>query len=449
MPAMPRVRSRILLAALSLSAALAPAALPAQAGAPPLAVDARNAPPPRVVLLTMGPGSAVWERFGHNAIWVQDPATGIDHAFNYGMFDFAQENFLANFIRGRMEYWMEPFDARRMMGFYQQQNRTIWAQELNLTPRQAVALRDFLLWNARPENRLYRYDYYRDNCSTRVRDALDRVLGGVLQAASDSAPAGTTYRWHTARLTGVGAGDVPIYTALMGGLGPAADRPISKWEEMFLPEKLRDGVRAARVRDASGRLVPLMRSERVIYEATRPAERAAPPRWTLGYLLAGVALAAVLALLAVRARRSGAARFGFSAVAALWLLFAGTGGVVLAGLWAFTDHAIAYGNENLLQLSPLALPLVLLLPCLAYGARWAARWAVWLSLAVAALSLLGLALQAIPGLDQVNGPIVALALPANLSLAWCARRLAGWAHGRAAPAPGTPVVETKRARATA
>ncbi|HEX8690879.1 MAG TPA: DUF4105 domain-containing protein [Longimicrobium sp.] len=418
--------------------ALAPlaAAAPARAQGPAAPADDGL----RIVLLTMGPGDAVWEKFGHNAIWVHDPARGTDLAYNYGMFDFAQENFLSNFIKGRMWYWMEGFDAELTLSHYRAQNRSVWAQELNLTPQQAAAMRDFLEANALPQNRFYRYDYYRDNCSTRVRDALDRVLGGALRAASGSAPSGTTYRWHTRRLT-ADAGDVATYTGLEGGLGPNADRPISRWEEMFLPMKLRDGVRAVRVRDAAGSAVPLVRSERVLFEAARPPERSGPPsRWMAGYLVAGLALAGALLLLASRVARSRLARFGFSALAALWLLFAGTGGWILVALWAFTDHEIAYRNENILQLSPLALPLVLLLPALAYGARWAGRWAERLALAVAALSVLGFVLQVLPGLDQVNGEIIALALPVNLALAWIARRLAAAlppreAAPRRAPAP--------------
>jgi hypothetical protein len=414
--------------ALALLAALAlPAALAAQA--PPAA------PAPRVFVMTMGAGDLVWERFGHNALWVHDPARGTDAAYNYGMFDFGQENFFRNFALGRMRYWMAGIDAGRTIEHYGSLNRSVTIQELNLTPAQATQLADFLAWNELPQNTEYLYDYYRDNCSTRVRDAIDRVLGGRLRAATENVPSGSTYRSHTERLTAAGAADVPMFTALMGGLGPAADRPISRWEEMFLPFSLRDRLREMRVPDATGRMVPLVVSERVAVTSTRPAEPAAAPGWLPGYLAAGVALGALLAFLATRVAASRGARFGFAAVAGLWLVFAGMGGWILAGLWTLTDHAIAYRNENILQLSPLALPLVVLLPALAYGARWAARPAWVLAAAVAALSVLGFALQPLPGIDQVNGWVIALALPINLALAWAARRMAADLPARAsAPA---------------
>ena len=149
----------------------------------------------------MGVGTRVWERFGHNAILVDDRQRGTRTAYNYGLFDFRQEDFLLRFIQGRMWYWMQGLDADAMVRSYVRDNRSVWVQELDLSPEERLALRDFLVWNERPENRHYRYDYYRDNCSTRVRDALDRVLNGRLRARTDSVATGTTYRFHTKRLT--------------------------------------------------------------------------------------------------------------------------------------------------------------------------------------------------------------------------------------------------------
>jgi hypothetical protein len=407
-------------------AALVLAALLAPAGARAQAVPAAAAAPDtglQVVLVTMGQGDMVWEKFGHNALWIYDPAAGVDQVYNYGLFDFNSPGYWSRFMKGNWLYQVGATDMGRTIWQYQYLNRSVHAQWLNLTPAQKLEIKRFLEWNVQPENREYLYDYYRDNCSTRIRDALDRALGGQLRAAVGDSVTPTTYRSHSYRLV---ADDRPTYFGLAGGLGPAADRPITLWEEMFLPSKVQEGVRKVRVRDASGALVPLVAREQVLYAADgRAPERAEAPFRIPWYLAAGVAIAGVLALLAARARTSGAARFGFSAVSALWLLFAGTGGVVLLSLWAFTNHAIAYRNENLLQLSPLALPLVLLLPTLAYGARWSAKWAVRLALAVAALSVLGFVLQVLPGIDQGNGEMIALALPVNLALAWAARRLAG------------------------
>ena len=191
----------------------------------------------RVYLVTMGPGAAVWERFGHNAIWIDDPSVQPDTAYNYGLFDFGQENFLLRFIRGQMWYWMAGFPAEPYIRTYLQDNRSVWLQELNLPPRARLELRDFLRWNELPENRFYHYDYYRDNCSTRIRDAIDRVTGGAIADQTAFRPTGRSYRFHTQRLT---ANDPLVFTGLLLALGQGVDRPISAWEEMFLPMALRE-----------------------------------------------------------------------------------------------------------------------------------------------------------------------------------------------------------------
>src|SRR3982751_4592367 len=152
-----------------------------------------------VYLLTFGWGEAVWERFGHNAIWIKDRARGTDMTYNWGMFDFNQPHFIWRFVTGDTRYWMEPIDLQAMVRYYRQFNRSILAQELNLTPPQRLELQQYLMVNALPQNKFYRYDYYRDNCSTRLRDALDHALGGQLQTSTVSRKTDGSYRWHTQR----------------------------------------------------------------------------------------------------------------------------------------------------------------------------------------------------------------------------------------------------------
>jgi hypothetical protein len=375
-----------------------------------------------VFLLTMGHGDMVWEKFGHNALWIHDPVRGTDQVYNYGVFDFRSPGYWQRFLKGTWLYELGVAGIDQTMWQYQYLNRSVVAQELNLTPSQKAELQGFLELNARPENREYLYDYYRDNCSTRIRDVLDRVIGGRLAVATRGKPTGTTYRWHSERLI---AEDEAAYTGLLAGLGPAADRPIDAWEEMFLPFKVRDQVRRVRVPDMEGRMVPLVASERTLLEAVgRAPERTEPPFWLPWYLLAGVVLGGLMAGLGEWARRGRAGQFAFSALGALWSLVMGVGGLLLLALWTLTNHSIAYRNENLFQFNPLALGLVVLLPALGLGARWAARPGRLLALFVAGVAVLGLVLQVLPGLDQVNGSLIAFTLPVHLGVAWAAHRLA-------------------------
>jgi hypothetical protein len=381
---------------------------------------AQNRPPARpsgrppdltVYLMTMGPGKAVWERFGHNAIWIHDPAHGSDEAYNYGLFDLRQEKFLVRFLQGRMWYWMQGFPSESYVQVYRRANRSVWIQELEMSPEAKRELQRFLQWKELPENRFYHYDYYRDNCSTRVRDALDQALGGRIKDYAGTLATGKTYRFHTQRLT---ANDPLVYTGLLLGLGQPVDREISAWDEMFLPLALRDHIRNVTVRGADGAEVPAVRSEQTLFESSERVPPPAPPAWLAAYIALGITVAAVFVGLARAGDFSPAARRGFVALGGAWTLLAGIFGLVLAGLWAFTDHAAAYQNENLLQVNPLQLALF---PVLVRSSSSSARRRVWVAGFPAALSLAGLLLKLLPGFYQVNGEIIGLALPINLGVA--------------------------------
>lgn len=366
-----------------------------------------------VYLMTMGPGQAVWERFGHNAIWIHDPVGGTDKAYNYGLFDLRQERFLVRFLQGRMWYWMQGFPAESYVELYRRANRSVWIQELEIPPRARRELQEFLEWNERPENRFYHYDYYRDNCSTRVRDALDRALGGRIRERTARLGTGTSYRFHTQRLT---ANDPLIYTGLLLALGQPVDREISAWEEMFLPLALRKHLRDITVTGANGAQVPLVRSERTLFESTRTPPPDRPPFWLPIYFGLGLTLGATTFALGAAARKSRVARAGLIAIGGIWAFLVGILGLVLAGLWGFTDHAAAHNNENVLQVNLLALALIGLLPGAASQAG-KKRAAMILGVVLAGLSLVGLLLKVLPQFHQVNGEIVALALPIHLGVA--------------------------------
>jgi hypothetical protein len=374
-----------------------------------------------VYLMTMGPGKHVWERFGHNAIWIHDPVRGTDQAYNYGIFSFKQQNFLLRFVQGRMWYMMQGAPAALYLEEYRRNNRSVWVQELNIPAEARRELQAFLEWNERPENRFYHYDYYRDNCSTRVRDALDKALNGQIRSGTARTLTTRTYRFHTLRLT---ANDLPIYTGLLLALGRPVDRPISEWEEMFLPLAMREHLRKLRVTSPDGRVVPLVRSERTLFESTEPTPPARPPSWLWRYLLAGLLIGGLAYGSAQATPNSRLARAGFLTISWTWVLITGAAGLILAGMWGLTDHAAAYHNENVLQTDLLVLPLLWFVPRLTWGSRSAARPALVLAMAVAALSLLGLLLKLLPQFYQVNGAIIALALPAHAGVAAGIWRLA-------------------------
>jgi len=394
-------------------------------GAPPRLLPAQEpegptGPTPSAALVTVGQGDAVWERFGHNLIWIRDPATGTSEAYNYGLFSFDQENFVLRFVRGHMRYWMGGYDARRMMRAYASQNRSVWVQELNLTPGQVGELHRFLERNELPENRFYRYHYYRDNCSTRVRDALNRVLGGELREATAPVETPLTYRDHTLRLT---FGNALGHYGLHFGMGPPTDVPLTLWEAAFVPMELMEQLRSVRVPAPAGGTRPLVAEERTFHQAERPPVPATTPRHVGGFLLGGLVVAALFWALGRWGEVSRAGHILLAFAGVPWLAAAGLFGSMLLFMWGFTDHVDAHGNANLFHANPLHLALAGLLPFALLGASGrVAALARRLALAAAVVSLAGVALEAVPFPDQVNGEWIALLLPANLALAWILRR---------------------------
>ncbi|MBW8769480.1 MAG: DUF4105 domain-containing protein [Gemmatimonadetes bacterium] len=397
------------------------AAVGAQTPSPPAPSTAATAPEPgsdiEVTLMTFGLGQEVFERFGHNALWIHDPSSGTDVAYNWGLFSFRQPHFLQRFLTGDTKYWMGGEDANLMIAQYQALGRPITLQRLNLTPAQKLALRDFLHWNEREENRFYRYDYYRDNCSTRLRDALDHALGGALRAATDTIVTPFTYRRESVRLTD---GDRPIQTGIDIALGRPADAPLTLWESFFIPMRMRDAIRDLTLPiGPNGAPVRLVAEERHIAPypgTTLVPELVTAPRLVWRLLLVGVVLAAVLAGIRIMAVSRRGAAWGFALVASVWSLLCGVIGVVIVLAWTMTRHVFWSWNENLFQVSPLSLALVVLVPLALLRGR-ATRAARVMATAVLLLSAFGALLAIIPG-GQESRAVVALFLPVHLVMAW-------------------------------
>lgn len=378
----------------------------------------------------MGPGKEVFERFGHISIRVHDLHTGLDSAYNWGMFSFAQPRFLQRFLTGDTRYWMEGFPTLPLVAAYRNAGRWVTEQELALSTAEADSLRRFIQWNAREENKWYRYDYYRDNCSTRVRDVLDMVLGGAIRREVSSREHGVTYRSETLRL----AAAYPVLDLGMDfALGLRADATLSAWQEMFIPMRLLELIRDVKVRRGGGVPTPLVRAERRLVVDDRLADRPSPPDLFWPALGAGMTLAAAVLVLGTLSGRSGAARWGIATVGAAWHALAGSAGLFVLFLGLFTRHVFMARNLNLLLATPVSLALAVLFP-LAIGrsSQRAVRIARSLGVFAVVAALAAMALRVVPGLAQENGPLLALVVPAQVALAVALWRATTARGGKAA-----------------
>lgn len=369
-----------------------------------------------ISLLTVSAGSELWELFGHSALWIHDNRAGRDTVFNWGAFNREAPNFIPHFLVGLLLYQMGGDSLQEIILGARRSHRTVTAQELDLTTAQKDSILHTIRVNALPENIIYRYDYFVENCATRPRDILDRALGGQLRSGADSL-SGSTYRSNTLRLM---QSDRPIALGTNIVLGEPSDRPITKWQEMFLPRKLHDWVATRQVRDSAGVLRPLVKNERVLVQSNRPQEPQRPPSfawlWTAGAIIAGV-----FAWLGVVARTPGAARTSAATIFSVWSLTIGVLGVILTFLWTATDHRFAHPNENLLLFNPVWLVLAVTLPMTVLRDR-----AVWVTnrllVLVFALGGLGLIAHLVGLSQQANLPIVGLGLLPTAGLIFATRQ---------------------------
>ena len=299
-------------------------------------------------LMTYGTAERVEEQFGHNAIWIRDAERGIDQVYNFGFFDFDKPGFYTEYLFGEMVYFALARSPSEELSYYRWRDRSVRAQLLNLDTETVRRLTDWLEARVQPETRDFRYDYYFNNCSNRVRDALDFALGGALAEYSKPLPASADFRTHTRRLV---QDDLPLYLGIEAGLGRMADRPRSVWEEMFLPDVVAETVAGMRITTPEGERLPLVIDDRMLYESTRDQTPARPDFHAPAFLALGLLSVLLIVLPALLFNSRLPALIG----ARGWIVVSALGGGMLLFLWLFTAHEAAWRNENLLLLNPLAL----------------------------------------------------------------------------------------------
>ncbi|WP_425525669.1 DUF4105 domain-containing protein [Xanthomonas hortorum] len=366
-----------------------------------------TAPAPRVGVVTMQPGEVFFERFGHDAIVVVDPITQQATSYNFGFFDPSEPDFIPRFTRGEMMYYLVALPLEEDLSQYRNVGRGVSIQWLDLPPEQARALADGLAVRSQPENARYHYDYFVANCATMVRDTLDRAMGGALKSQLAGRSRGNTFRSEAVRL----ASPAPwMWLGFDLGLGPYADRPLSRWEEAFVPMRLADSL--IQVHNSVGR--PLVQSTQVLLPHRIAPEPDEQRRHWWPWLLTGLIVAAGVLALGRRQRLLAALALPY------WLLCA-IGGGLLVYLWGFTAHQSAWANRNLLLVNPLC-ALLLIGGIAVLRGRRPGRWFDVLRWVVAAAALVALLIHWLSFQAQDNLQWVLLLLPIHAALAIALRR---------------------------
>ena len=294
-----------------------------------------------ISVLTCGPYDELYSAFGHSAFRIYDPVNNINVTCNYGTFDFNQPNFYLNFALGNNLYKLSIQDYQRFEDVYIYENRFIHEQVLNLTSEQKQKLFAYLQWNAKPENASYYYDYFYDNCSTKIRDVLLEALGKDVIFDESHITTDYTIRELTDfYLKDLPWGDLGIDICL----GLPMDKKAAPLEYMFLPDFVESAFDHASIVQ-NGSTVPLVKEKHITYEA-----RASEPEKSIPHPLY---LSSFIAFFG-----AGLAFWDFKRKkTSNWFdmfLFGAAGliGILLVLLWFFTNHKAAAMNFNLLWAFP-------------------------------------------------------------------------------------------------
>jgi len=308
----------------------------------------------RFSLLTCAPGTEIYSLFGHTAIRYENYTRRIDVAFNYGMFSFNTPNFIFRFVAGETDYQLGITPYSYFEAEYAMRGSSVYQQVLNLTQSEKERLLTILENNYLPENRIYRYNYFYDNCTTRARDKIEECIEG--KVVYPDSLSGKSYRSIVHEFT---AGSPWNEFGIDLCLGAEADKEINKRQQMFSPFYMKYYASNAYIVDAGGTRRPLILDETKIVDV-EPEE--VQPGFILSPLMCGALFLALCVVMAWGQWKTQRIWWGWDIV--LYGL-QGLAGCIIAFLFFFSVHPTVGSNWLLILFNPIPL---LYLPFMVYKA---------------------------------------------------------------------------------
>lgn len=306
-------------------------------------------PVAEISIITIGPGAELYDKFGHSAFRIKDSLSGVDVAFNYGVYDFNTPNFYTKFAQGKLLYELNVEYYHSFHQRYVDENRWIKEQVLNLTKSEKQEVSDFLWKNALPENKKYKYDFFFDNCATKIRDVIQEVLGTNLEYKDDYIKEELSFRdLIQQNLQANTWGSLGIDIAL----GAVIDRKAKPIEYQFLPNYIHEGAAHA-VIHRDNDTEPLVKSSKNLFQNTP-----VPPQ--NNFLLSPLFVLGILGLLIISItyrdyKKKSKSRF----LDLIIFFFTGLIGMFLLFLWFATDHTATANNYNLLWAFPISIFMII------------------------------------------------------------------------------------------
>lgn len=289
-----------------------------------------------ISVLTIDPGTSLNDAFGHSAFRIKDPTNGTDLVFNYGVYDFETPNFYMKFAQGKLNYLIGLNYYEDFFEAYLAQNRTIKEQILNLSATEKQKLFDYLLNNYKPENRGYLYEFFYDNCATKIKDVVNTSLNNNLVFNKPENFKDQTFRsliYGNVNKNSWGSFGIDL------ALGSVIDRKAKTEDHMFLPENIYKFFEVATIKGSDK---PLVKESNVLFKQTDTPVTTSfltSPLFVFGIL--GIFILFITYKDFKNKKRS------------VWLdvtLFSFTGlvGILILLLWFATDHTGTHQNYNLL-----------------------------------------------------------------------------------------------------
>lgn len=309
----------------------------------------------RISLLTCASGEEIYSLFGHTAIRYENYTRGIDAVFNYGIFNFNAPNFILRFALGETDYQLGANNYERFAAEYYYLERDVWQQELNLTPQEKEKLIALLQENYRPENRVYRYNFFYDNCATRPRDLIEKSIEGTLEYADNMTDTntGTSFRDLLHKYS---EGHPWSRFGMDLCMGSQADKIINRRLMMFVPFYVQEYFDKARIIDKEGQTRPLvLNEEKIVITGNGEIDRVSEGFTPMQAALLLFILIAAITIYGIRRRKT------FWGIDLVLFFAAGVAGCILAFLALFSQHPAVSPNYLLFVFHPFHL---FCLPCM-------------------------------------------------------------------------------------
>jgi len=303
-----------------------------------LTAQQKLSPKATVSVITCGPGNELYTAFGHSAFRVYDPVLGIDKVYNYGTFDFNAPNFYLNFAKGKLTYQLSTSSFNRFIRIYKYENRWVKSQELNLTIADVQKVYVFLENNAKPQNKYYRYDFFYNNCATKIEDIIQLVLKDNVTFSYNYIKTNKTHRDLIADYTH------NFKWAKFGidlALGSVIDKKATKKDYNFLPDYIFKTFENAVITDKNNQIKPLVKKTSTII-----SNKKTKTTYSLFSPLNVIFSLSLLIVFVTYRNYKSKKRTKFID----FILYFSTGiiGVIVLLLWFATSHTATYKNLNFL-----------------------------------------------------------------------------------------------------